>query len=112
VFLTRNHNVGHQVPEPSRIVLLGSDDAVEQLWEVMRALDLDPYRRLFTRCIRCNVPLVEIEKSPDVAARVPAQTFECYSRFYTCPRCATVFWKGSHVSNTCAKLRLDDASER
>jgi uncharacterized protein with PIN domain len=111
VFLTRNHNIGHQVPAPARMLLLASDDAVEQLWHVVRELRLDPYRHLFTRCIRCNVALAEIEKSPAVAARVPAQTFACYARFYTCPRCGTVFWKGSHVRNTCTKLGLRDASE-
>jgi uncharacterized protein with PIN domain len=31
--------------------------------------------------------------------------------FYTCPQCGTVFWKGSHVRNTCRKLRLPSAEE-
>jgi uncharacterized protein with PIN domain len=111
VFLTRNHNVGHHVPEPARVLHVESDDAVLQLWEVVCALDLDPYERLFTRCIRCNLPLVEIEKTSAIEARVPSRTFACYARFYTCPRCATIFWKGSHVRNTCTKLGLRDVSE-
>jgi len=111
VFLTRNRNVGHQVPVPARVLFLACDDAVEQLWQVVRELGLDPYRHLFARCIRCNVPLAVIEKSPAVAARVPARTFACYARFYTCPQCGTIFWKGSHVRNTCRKLGLRDVSE-
>jgi uncharacterized protein with PIN domain len=111
VFLTRNHNIGHQVAAPRRMLFLADDDPVEQLWRVITELGLDPEPRLFTRCIRCNVVLVEIEKSPAVAARVPASTFASYAHFYTCPSCGTVFWKGTHVRNTCRKLRLPDAAE-
>jgi uncharacterized protein with PIN domain len=111
VFLTRNHNIGHQVAAPKRLLFLAEDDPVEQLWRVIRELGLDPERRLFSRCIRCNVELAEIEKNADVAARVPANTFASHARFYTCRRCGTIFWKGTHVRNTCTKLRLADASE-
>src|SRR5947207_2609029 len=60
VFLTRNQNVGHQVPAPRRALFLASDDPVEQLWRVIDELGLDTERYLFTRCIRCNVELREI----------------------------------------------------
>jgi uncharacterized protein with PIN domain len=111
IFLTRNHNVGHQVAAPERILLLDEDDPVAQVWCVIEALGLDPERHLFTRCIRCNVTLVEIEKGAAVATRVPASTFASYAHFFTCPNCGTIFWKGTHVRNTCRKLRLPDASE-
>jgi uncharacterized protein with PIN domain len=111
VLLTRNQNVGHQQPMPKRVIFVRDDDPVEQLWQVIGELALEPERHLFTRCIRCNVPLVEIEKSARVAARILADTFAAYRRFYTCPSCDTIFWKGSHVRNTCRKLRLPDAAE-
>jgi uncharacterized protein len=111
VFLTRNHNLGHQQPMPARALFVDADEPVEQLWRVIEELRLDPERRLFTRCIRCNVELLEIEKTEELAARVPPVTFAAYRRFYACPRCGTVFWKGSHVRNTCRKLRLPDAAE-
>lgn len=111
VFLTRNHNIGHQLASPQRILFLADDDPVEQLWHVIGELRLDPQRYLFTRCILCNVQLVDIEKNAAVEARVPANTFASYARFFTCPSCGTIFWKGTHVRNTCRKLRLPDASE-
>jgi hypothetical protein len=111
VFLTRNHNVGHQERLPKRIMFVRGDDPVEQLRQLVDALHLDPRTRMFTRCIRCNVELSEVEKDEALAARVPARTFASYARFYTCPSCGTIFWKGSHVRNTCRKLRLPDASE-
>lgn len=111
VFLTRNHNVGHQYPLPRRWLLIRADDPVEQLRHVIREYGIDPEERLFSRCICCNVELVEIVKSPELAARVAERVFHSYRRFFTCPRCDTVFWKGTHVRNTCRKLGLPDVSE-
>ena len=111
VLLTRNQNIGPQQPTPERLLFVRGDDPVDQLWQVVGELGLERERYLFTRCIRCNVPLAEIDKSAEVAARVPANTFATYRRFYTCPSCGTIFWKGSHVRNTCRKLRLPDAAE-
>jgi uncharacterized protein with PIN domain len=110
IFVSRSHHIGHQVALPRRFLRVLADDPVEQLREVVAAAPLDPASRLFTRCIRCNVELAEVAKN-EVAGRVPARTLEAYERFYTCPSCATVFWKGSHVRNTCRKLGIPDAAE-
>lgn len=111
VFLTRSRQIGHQERAPRRMLVLEDEDPVEQLHEVVAAFDLDPAAKLFSRCIRCNVDLQEIAKDDALAARVPQRVLETYARFWTCPKCGTVFWKGSHVHNTCLKLRLPDASE-
>jgi uncharacterized protein with PIN domain len=111
VFLTRNHNVGHQQRLPRNIVFVRGDDPVAQVQQLVDELRLEPRARMFTRCIRCNVALVEVAKDQLIAARVPARTFATYAHFYACPSCGTVFWKGSHVRNTCRKLRMPDVSE-
>ena len=111
VFLTRNHNVGHQQRRPKSVVFVRGDDPVEQVRQLIDELHLDPRPRMFTRCIRCNVRLTKLPKDQALAARVPERTFASYAHFYTCPSCGTIFWKGSHVRNTCRKLRLPDASE-
>ena len=111
VFLTRNHRIGHQEREPKRIHLVGPEDPVEQLREVVAKFRIDPQARLFTRCIRCNVELAPLPRDASLAARVPERVLASYRQFWTCPGCRTVFWKGSHVRNTCAKLGLPDASE-
>jgi uncharacterized protein with PIN domain len=111
VLLTRNHRIGHQEREPRKMIVVKSEDPVEQLREVVAACALVPEERLFSRCIRCNVDLDEVSKDPSIAACVPERVFAKYGRFWTCPKCGTVFWKGSHVRNTCRKLGLPDASE-
>ena len=111
VFLTRSHRIGPQQRPPARMLVVESEDPVEQLREVTSAFGIDPCTHLFSRCIRCNVALVEIARDDAVAARVPQGVFATYRRFWTCPACRTVFWKGSHVSNTCRKLGLPDAAE-
>lgn len=102
-FLTRNT----RVDEPgAKVLLVRGDDPVEQLAQVVAEAGLDPCARLFTRCIRCNVPLVEVPKDDLVRTRVPEGVWRQHERYWTCPSCATVFWHGSHVANTCRKLGI------
>ena len=113
ILLTRNSRVGGEIAAPERWILLRDEDPVAQLHEVVRALGLDPDALLFTRCIRCNVAL-DAAAPEEVAARVIEPVRERHEQFFRCPRCATIFWRGSHVANTCRKLGLappaDDSS--
>lgn len=111
VFLTRNRRIGYQTPAPRRMVVLESEDPVVQVREVCASLGIDPRSRLFSRCIRCNVELEPAVKGDRIAERVPAGVLARYREFWDCPSCGTVFWRGSHVRNTCRKLGLADASE-
>jgi uncharacterized protein with PIN domain len=111
VFVTRNTRLAENYPRPDRFVLVREADPVAQLHEVVRALGLDVETRLFSRCIRCNLLLRPVVDLEEVRSRVPERVFERYERFWTCTGCGTVFWKGTHVRNTCAKLGLRDASE-
>lgn len=111
IFLTRNTRLPDQYPHAMQVMTLVSTDPVVQLDEVVRRFNLEPREALFTRCIRCNLELTPVSDKNLVRERVHPNVLERYSSFYTCPRCHTVFWKGSHVRNTCAKLRLVDESE-
>jgi uncharacterized protein with PIN domain len=42
-----------------------------------------------------------------LAARVVEAVRARHRLFFTCPSCGTVFWRGSHVENTCRKLGLE-----
>jgi len=109
VFLTRNRHLRHHHPLPLREQRIVAGDPVEQMREVLALWPLER-ELLFTRCVRCNVELDEIEREA-ARARVAPRVFERYRRFFRCPACATVFWKGPHVRNTCRKLGLPDVSE-
>jgi uncharacterized protein with PIN domain len=106
VFLTRNTRLPDEYPPPQRLVTVSSTDPAAQLAEVVAACRLDTRKRLFSRCVRCNVELNEVADKGQIRERVHANVFARYDRFYTCPGCGTVFWKGAHVRNTCAKLGI------
>lgn len=65
-----------------------------QLVEVIarfRPLPLAP----FSRCLRCNAPLVEVPKSA-VEARLGEHTRRAFAEFHECSDCRQVYWRGSH----------------
>ena len=111
LLLTRNTRIGLEFEARSPWLRLESEDPVQQLHQVVAALDLDVHARLFSRCILCNVALETVAEREGVRVRVPARVFERYRVFYTCPSCGTLFWKGSHVANTCRKMGLPPPAE-
>jgi len=110
VLLTRNTRLGTEIEPPPRWLALASEDPVEQLREVERAFGLALEAHLFTRCIRCNVELRDALPE-EVGVRVCAAVRARHRLFFTCPACGTVFWRGSHVENTCRKLGLEPPAE-
>jgi len=107
VFLTRNTRLDEQYPEPDHVIVLEATDPVLQLRAVVDELGLDPEARMFARCVRCNVELEELDALDEHASEVPERVRERYDRFWRCPACGTVFWRGTHVDNTRRKLGLE-----
>ncbi len=70
-------------------------DARLQLIEVLRRFDLFNCFRPFTRCIRCNTPLVPVGREA-ILHRLPPKVQEAYNEFQLCTECNQVYWKGSH----------------
>jgi hypothetical protein len=85
-----------------RAVLLGHDQVQEQLRQVRGDLDLDDEAAL-SRCLECNVPL-ERRPAAAVAHRVPPYVRATQQRFSECPRCARVYWPGTHWERMRAQL--------
>jgi uncharacterized protein with PIN domain len=106
VFVTRNRRLPHQYPAPIRLFTLDDTDPVAQFDRLIAAWGLDPGAKLFSQCIRCNVALDPVPDKAAIRERVHPNVLNRYDRFFRCPRCGTVFWHGSHVRNTCRKLRL------
>ncbi len=77
-----------------RVLLLTDDQIDAQLREVVRRLRLST-REAFSRCIDCNVPLVEIERA-QARNFVPPYVFATQPRFRRCPTCGKVYWRGTH----------------
>jgi uncharacterized protein len=70
----------------------------EQLVEVVRRFDLVDRIRPFQRCLRCNTPLVPVEKAA-VLDRLEPLTKRYFDEFHLCPHCDQVYWQGSHYEH-------------
>lgn len=106
VFITRNRRLSEQYPAAKTVFVMWETDPVKQFRELLRRFSMGPCVNLFRKCIRCNVHLDEVADKQSIRARVHPNVFARHDRFFTCSRCGTVFWHGSHVTNTCRKLGL------
>jgi hypothetical protein len=104
ISLTRTERVRRR-PTPQRRIFIEPDDPDRQLQQVIRAVgirreDLQP----FSRCILCNTPLAEVEKS-DVKNRVPDYVWETQASFRRCPSCRRIYWAGSHIDRGLKRIQ-------
>lgn len=75
----------------------------EQIREVIARFDLPSRARPFYRCLRCNTPLIPIEKET-VAHLLQPLTHKYFNTFRRCPTCGHLFWKGSHFDRMQAMI--------
>lgn len=106
IFLTRNTHIAEQYPHPVRLFVISETDPVKQFQIVIGKFRIDPPERLFSKCISCNVFLEKVGDKEKIRPRVHPNVYARFDSFFTCPKCGTVFWKGTHVANTCRKLGL------
>lgn len=67
----------------------------QQFRELVRRFDLAHRLRPFSRCLRCNTLLQEVDKRV-VDERLPPSVRAGQTRFTRCPQCRRVFWPGTH----------------
>lgn len=80
-----------------KALLIRSDVLESQLRQVAETYNLNA-RRGFSRCIECNVLLLDVSKE-DVQDRVPAFVFQTQEEFSECPSCQKMYWRGTHWHN-------------
>ncbi len=95
VLLTRDRALLREL-RPERALEIRSDAPLEQLRQVVDALGIQPPTELFTRCLVCNQPLVEVPEA-ERAAVVPERSRGLPGPVRRCPGCRRVFWPGSHA---------------
>jgi uncharacterized protein with PIN domain len=74
-----------------------------QLGEVVARFDLAGRARPFSRCLRCNVPVVPVSVEA-AASRLLPRTRTAFREFHECPACRRVYWKGAHYHAMCRLL--------
>jgi uncharacterized protein with PIN domain len=99
LFLTRTRGL---ILGPTLVV--ESDRAWEQVTQVLDWLNLAPTAlRPFSRCLRCNVPLVPAGRE-EVEGLIPDHVALVQAEFHLCPACGRVYWPGSHVEKMSARI--------
>jgi uncharacterized protein with PIN domain/sulfur carrier protein ThiS len=78
-------------------------DPQKHLPEIVSRFDLARLTRPFSRCMRCNTPLVEVAKS-EVLAELPPRTAAAHDDFRRCPTCRRIYWKGAHYRRMLALI--------
>lgn len=76
----------------------------DQLREVIDFFGLQRRLSAFSRCVRCNSPLVGVEKN-DVIHRLEPKTRKYFFRFKMCRTCDRIYWKGSHHQHMIERLK-------
>lgn len=66
-----------------------------QLLEIAGRYPLSGHLDPFTRCMRCNEGLVQVEKA-QVIDRIPFSTRHHIDECWQCSGCGNLYWKGSH----------------
>ena len=87
-----------------RHLLIASDQVGEQVRQVLDAFSIrvDP-NRVLSRCLRCNVPLVELP-TEQALPRVPPFVARTQTQFRECPACHRVFWPATHAARMRQRL--------
>jgi len=75
----------------------------EQTVEVIQRFDLLDAIAPYTRCIRCNAPLLKVSKT-EIVERLEPLTKIYYEQFQRCTGCGQIYWAGSHFSKLQKRL--------
>lgn len=73
-----------------------SDNALQQVYEVIRRFSLSGSLDPFTRCPSCNGLLEKVDKRM-LLNRLEPKTRRYYMDFLMCTSCGKIYWRGSHA---------------
>ncbi len=80
---------------------LRSEVPAQQAVEVVHRFDLAGRLAPFSRCVRCNGQLLQVDKAA-VQHRLETGTRTRYDVFRECASCGRLYWKGSHHASLIA----------
>ncbi len=95
ILLTRDRELSERVGEKQSLYITETK-LKNQLRQVIGRFDLDAEKKLLSRCVLCNEPIIFIEKEK-AKNRVPEYVFRTTKEFYYCQNCDKIYWSGSHV---------------
>jgi uncharacterized protein with PIN domain len=80
------------------------DSYKDQLKQVVSHFNIDPYRDILTRCLRCNDKLVHIDRKA-IKDKVPPYVYNTQNEFKTCPSCRRIYWGATHKEEMLRQLK-------
>lgn len=104
IALTRDRRLVRRRALRYRHLLIEGDDLGGQIGQVLRKFPEPPREDLFSRCLRCNVLLVPLERER-ARDQVPLYVFRTQESFKRCPQCGRILWKGTHRNQILEQLR-------
>jgi len=104
IILSRDTELKRFRSAEKNLLLLSSNEPLEQLKEVLKKFNSKPDEKiLFTRCLVCNEVLVSVPKK-EVENKVPPFVFKTQENFVYCSKCDKLYWGGTHVKNLKKKI--------
>ncbi len=100
IMLTRDKRL-KTAPE---VILLESNDFREQLRQIFTRCPFDMLQNAFSRCSRCNTELIEVDREI-IRMRVPPFVYANNEKFSECPKCAHIYWGGTHRDRMLCEMR-------
>ncbi len=86
------------------VLFLNSNNFREQMREVLTRYPFDVLDNAFSRCSRCNTPLIKVDREV-VRRRVPPFVYASNAKFSECPNCAHIYWGGTHPERIIREVR-------
>ena len=78
------------------VLLLQSENPLEQFAEIIRHFEIEKPEEFFTRCLVCNT-FLRRASTKEIIDNAPPDVRENQQKFDYCPRCNKVYWQGSHT---------------
>jgi uncharacterized protein with PIN domain len=104
VLITRDKNLLQIArKEKLKVIEINTTDIDQQISKVINKVKVDQ-SKILCRCILCNTKVDEIEKEK-VKEKVPKRIFDSNKKFWFCPKCKKIYWKGSHYENMIQKIK-------
>ncbi len=104
IILTRDTLLARRRAIRGRFVFIKGDHLREQLHQIVERFGMEE-ERFLTRCLRCNLLLVDVVKEA-VRDSVPPYVYTTQERFSACPGCGRIYWAGTHRDHMMRELSL------
>jgi len=86
------------------VLVIRHDRVHDQLLELGGTFDLSCEIKAFSRCSLCNTLLVQVPRD-EVKGLVPDYVHATHEAFARCPSCGRIYWKGTHFTRACDRMR-------